>query len=103
MTSVAPAGAQESQRAIIMSAQSVLAATLVEPGRYELREYPLPDPAPGCVLVKMEMSGICGTDKHTFQGYTTQYAGQPLDIPINPGPENVRTKARLCAAGNPTH
>ena len=54
-----------------MSAQTVLAATLVEPGRYELREYPLPEPAPGCVLVKMLMSGICGTDKHTFQGYTT--------------------------------
>ena len=58
-----------------MSAPAVLAATLVEPGRYELREYPLPDPAPGCVLVKMEVSGICGTDKHTYQGYTTQYAG----------------------------
>jgi hypothetical protein len=26
-----------------MAAQVVLAATLVEPGRYEIREYPLPD------------------------------------------------------------
>ena len=55
-----------------MSAQPVLAATLIQPGKYEVREYPLPDPAPGCVLVKMEMSGICGTDKHTYQGYTTK-------------------------------
>ena len=31
-----------------MSAHGVLAATLVKPGEYELREYPLPDPAPGC-------------------------------------------------------
>ncbi|MCU1273904.1 MAG: hypothetical protein JWO48_1335, partial [Bryobacterales bacterium] len=28
----------------------VLAATLVLPGKYELREYPLPEPQPGCVL-----------------------------------------------------
>jgi threonine dehydrogenase-like Zn-dependent dehydrogenase len=72
-----------------MSAQTVLAATLVEPGRYELREYPLPEPAPGCVLVKMVMSGICGTDKHTFQGYTTQYGERRLEFPIIQGHENV--------------
>jgi hypothetical protein len=47
-----------------MSAESVLAATLVEPGHYEIREYPLPDPAPGCVLVKMEVSGICPISPH---------------------------------------
>src|SRR5712692_233128 len=82
-----------------MSAQSVLAATLVEPGRYELREYPLPDPAPGCVLVKMEVSGICGTDKHTYQGYTTQYAGsgtpKEIPFPIIQGHENVGTVAAI--------
>jgi threonine dehydrogenase-like Zn-dependent dehydrogenase len=72
-----------------MSAQTVLAATLVEPGRYELREYPLPEPASGCVLVKMVMSGICGTDKHTFQGYTTQYGDRRLEFPIIQGHENV--------------
>ena len=49
-----------------MPTDRVLAAVLVEPGRYELREYPLPEPAPGCVLVKMELSCICGTDKHTL-------------------------------------
>ncbi|MBV9482943.1 MAG: zinc-binding dehydrogenase [Acidobacteria bacterium] len=82
-----------------MSAQAVLAATLVEPGRYELREYPLPDPEPGCLLVRMQISGICGTDKHTYQGYTTQYAGagQPRQIPfpIIQGHENVGTIAAL--------
>ena len=29
-----------------MSGETVLAATLVRPGKYELREYPLPEPAP---------------------------------------------------------
>ncbi len=37
-----------------MSAERVLAAVLVQPGRYELQEYALPEPAPGCVLIRME-------------------------------------------------
>jgi threonine dehydrogenase-like Zn-dependent dehydrogenase len=82
-----------------MSAQPVLAATLVEPGRYEIREYPLPDPTPGCVLVKMEVSGICGTDKHTYQGYVGQYGGagtpRPVPFPIIQGHENVGTIAAI--------
>lgn len=85
-----------------MSAKGVLAATLVEPGRYELREYPLPEPAPGCVLVKMEMSGICGTDKHTYQGYTTQYGGKTLEFPIIQGHENVGTVAAIGGDGKYT-
>jgi threonine dehydrogenase-like Zn-dependent dehydrogenase len=82
-----------------MSAPQVLAATLVEPGRYEIREYPLTDPAPGCVIVKMEMSGICGTDKHTFQGYTTQYGDRKLEFPIIQGHENVGTVAAIGGDG----
>lgn len=85
-----------------MPAQSVLAATLVKPGQYELREYPLPEPAPGCVLIKMEMSGICGTDKHTFQGYTTQYGGRKLEFPIIQGHENVGTIAAIGGDGKCT-
>jgi threonine dehydrogenase-like Zn-dependent dehydrogenase len=82
-----------------MSASGVLAATLVKPGQYEVREYAMPDPAPGCVLVKMELSGICGTDKHTFQGYTTQYGGRELEFPIIQGHENVGTIAAIGGNG----
>ncbi len=82
-----------------MAAQRVLAATLVKPGHYEIREYPLPEPAPGCVLIRMEMSGICGTDKHTFQGYTTQYGGRALEFPIIQGHENVGTIAAIGGNG----
>jgi len=81
---------------------SVIAATLVEPGRYELREYPLPEPEPGCVLVKMEMSGICGTDKHTYQGFTTQYGDRKLEFPIIQGHENVGTIAAIGGYGKYT-
>ena len=88
-----------------MSAHGVLAATLVEPGRYELREYPLPNVQPGCLLVKMQVSGICGTDKHTYQGYTGQYGGagapKPVPFPIIQGHENVGTIAAI-GSGSPT-
>jgi threonine dehydrogenase-like Zn-dependent dehydrogenase len=82
-----------------MPAPGVLAATLVKPGKYEIREYPLPEPAAGCVLIRMEMSGICGTDKHTFQGYTMQYGGRPLEFPIIQGHENVGTIAAIGGDG----
>lgn len=89
-----------------MLAESALAATLVEPGHYEIREYPLPDPAPGCVLVKMEVSGICGTDKHTYQGYTGQYGGggtpRRVPFPIIQGHENVGTIAAIGGDGRYT-
>ena len=51
------------------------AAVLVSPRTYEVKEFPIPSPASGCLLVKNLLSGICGTDKHTFEGYTTQYSG----------------------------
>jgi len=47
----------------------------------------------------MEMSGICGTDKHTFQGYTTQYGDRKLEFPIIQGHENVGTIAAIGGNG----
>lgn len=86
-----------------MSRESVLAATLVQPGQYEVREYALPEPGPGCVLVKMELSGICGTDKHTYQGFINQYAGigdgKKIRFPIIQGHENVGTVAAIGGDG----
>jgi len=82
-----------------MARDSVLAATLEEPGRYELRECPFPEPAPGCVLVRMEFSGICSTDKHTFQGFTTQYGDRKIQFPIIQGHENVGTIAAIGGDG----
>jgi L-iditol 2-dehydrogenase len=89
-----------------MSSESVLAATLVQPGQYEVREYPMPEPGPGCVLVKMELSGICGTDKHTYQGFINQYAGigdgKKIRFPIIQGHENVGTVAAIGGDGHYT-
>ena len=67
----------------------VKAATLVGPKKIEIREYPLPEASNGFILVKMIMSGICGTDKNSYKGYLSQYSGtsesRKLPLPIIPG------------------
>lgn len=78
------------------------AAVLVEPGRYETRRYPIPDPPPGGAIVAIARSGICGTDKHTWQGWTGQYGGsanpRTIRFPLIQGHENV---GRILALGGP--
>ena len=34
---------------------------------FEIREYPVPEPAPGTILLRQELAGICGTDLHNWQ------------------------------------
>jgi L-iditol 2-dehydrogenase len=34
---------------------------------FEVREYAVPDPAPGTILLRQELAGICGTDLHNWQ------------------------------------
>lgn len=35
---------------------------------FELREYPVPDPEPDAVVVKVTTAGICGSDLHVWRG-----------------------------------
>jgi threonine dehydrogenase-like Zn-dependent dehydrogenase len=78
---------------------AVRAAVLVAPGRYQVQEFPRPSLDDGSLLMQVEMSGICGTDKHTFLGETKQYAGTPAEtdtpFPIIQGHENVGVIAEI--------
>jgi threonine dehydrogenase-like Zn-dependent dehydrogenase len=71
------------------------AAVMEAPGRMGVREFPVSDPGPGAVLLKMSLSGICGTDKHTYRGESRQYVGTPhereIAYPLICGHENVGT------------
>ena len=70
-------------------AEKVRAAVMTGPGRIHVDEFPYPKIPSNAALVKMEMSGICGTDKHMFKGETTHPGGQETAFPIIPGHENV--------------
>ncbi len=37
-------------------------------GTFRVEDFPVPDPAPGTVLLRMELSGCCATDAHTYLG-----------------------------------
>ena len=71
----------------------VRAAVMTAPGELEVRTFARPEPEPGAVLMRVRLSGICGTDKHTFRGETIQYAGTPnerrLEYPLICGHENI--------------
>ena len=66
---------------------------MTAPGKLEVQRFPVPEPEPGAVLLRVRLSGICGTDKHTFRGETVQYAGtaheRRLAYPLICGHENV--------------
>jgi L-iditol 2-dehydrogenase len=46
----------------------MLATKLVAKGDIRTVEVPIPVPAPGEVLIRVEAAGICGTDRHLFKG-----------------------------------
>jgi threonine dehydrogenase-like Zn-dependent dehydrogenase len=79
---------------------AVKAAVMTQPGVLEVQRFPLPEPEPGAVVLEIAMSGICGTDKHTFRGETVQYAGteheRRIGYPLICGHENV---GRVAAVG----
>src|SRR5215467_14537442 len=71
------------------------AAVMEAPGRVAVREFTVSDPGPGAAVLKMSLSGICGTDKHTYRGESRQYVGTPherdITYPLICGHENVGT------------
>ncbi len=84
--------------------KTVKAAVMVAPGKLEVQELPYPDHLePGAVIVKMEMSGICGTDKHAYKGELTLYGGteteQDMVFPCVHGHENSGIVVEMNGAG----
>lgn len=79
--------------------KKVRAAVMVKPGKIEIREFPYPSVDEDSLLIKMEMCGICGTDKHTYRGETTQHGGTEAEtttpFPIIPGHEIVGKVAEV--------
>ncbi len=82
--------------------RNVKAAVMTRPGEIKIQEFPYPELQDDrAMILKMEMSGVCGTDKHTFEGRSKQYAGTSAEtdtpFPIIPGHENVGIVAEIGA------
>jgi L-iditol 2-dehydrogenase len=76
-----------------MSKKRVKAVVMVAPGKVETQELPYPGMGKGALILKMHMSGICGTDKHAYRGEKVLYGGteaeQEIVYPAVHGHENV--------------
>lgn len=84
--------------------KTVGAAVMTGPGKLEYQQLPYPDHLePGAMIVKMEMSGICGTDKHAYKGETTLYGGTDSEhdmvFPTVHGHENSGTVVEMNGTG----
>lgn len=69
-----------------MTAVTAHAIVLTEPGHLEARELPLPATGADDGLLRVEATGICGSDVHQFHG---RLSGAPCVTPTIPGHEIV--------------
>lgn len=76
-----------------MAATTARANLLETPkGNFVVGHYPIPEPAPGSVLMKIELCGVCGTDVHTWRASAEDVG---CAYPISLGHEISGTVAAL--------
>ncbi len=68
------------------------AAVVPEPGaRIEIREYPVRDPKPDEILIRITMASVCGSDLHMWRGEVPWFS----KTPTVPGHEHTGVVAKL--------
>lgn len=85
-----------------------LAAWMGKGKGFEIREYPVPDPAPGAVVIQISLANVCGSDMHYWKG-ELDMEKRGRKMPINTGHEHMGRVYKLGAgvthdsAGQPLH
>ncbi len=74
--------------------RNVRAVAMTAPGSMELRSYPYPKIDRDSAVLRVEMCGVCGTDKHIFKDDATQIRGQSI-FPYIGGHEIIGTIAEI--------
>ena len=77
-----------------MTMPRVKAAVLLGPGQLELREFDKPPLARDAIWLRVDYAGVCGTDKHLYEGHTRQ------PFTMIPGHEIVGTVAEIGPEAN---
>jgi threonine dehydrogenase-like Zn-dependent dehydrogenase len=67
----------------------VKAAVMVKPGSMEMRSFPKPEIGDDALLLKVDASGVCGSDKHAYLGHSQ------LNLPLILGHEVMGTIEEL--------
>jgi threonine dehydrogenase-like Zn-dependent dehydrogenase len=71
----------------MVTSRMMRAAVLVDVGRIEVREVPRAAPSPTEVVVRVQATGLCGTDLHIVAGhanYNRDTLGRPLPLATHP-------------------
>ena len=74
----------------------VKAAVMTEPGKIELQDFPYPQIAPDSLLLRVDLVGICGSDRHMYLGHSH------AKFPVIPGHELTGTVVELGPEANNT-
>jgi hypothetical protein len=60
---------------------------------FEIREYPVPEPEPGAILVRIALANVCGSDMHYWKGEQDyEKMGRPLPLSFFRGPAGMSRK-----------
>jgi threonine dehydrogenase-like Zn-dependent dehydrogenase len=70
--------------------RSVKAVAMTAPGKMEIRQYPFPQVDCNSAILKVDMTGVCGTDKHIFKGEASSIRGKSI-FPYIGGHEVIGT------------
>ncbi len=62
---------------------------------FQIKEYPVPEPAPGAALVKISLANVCGSDLHAWRG-DVDYVKRGRAVPRHQGHEGT---GRIAALG----
>src|SRR5256885_1398419 len=65
---------------------------------FEIREYPVPDPEPGAILIKVALANVCGSDLHYWRG-ELDYAKMGRPLPPYTRHQHVGRVGKLGAGG----
>lgn len=81
-------------------------AVTLGPGNIVIQDMPYPKLQKGGAILRNKLCGVCGTDKHTYRGETTQFAGTNLEytiqFPLHQGHEAFSIIEEIDAEGSKT-